>query len=102
MSQQANISASKTFGSRFIFFRRFQEYRYLPDFLMFMETRKQQGSVRRGISMIRTFDGSIPRTMQGHAGSDAELSRELIGVSLVPRSTRSSESLGSLEFPEGL
>lgn len=102
MCQQTNITASKTFGSRFIFFRRFQGYRYLPDFLTFMEMRKQQGSVRRRISMIRSFDGSVLRTMQGHEGSDPELSRELIGVSLVPRSTRSSESLGSLEFPEGL
>lgn len=58
--------------------------------------------MRRGISTIRTFDGSTPRTMQGHAETDPELSRELIGVSLVAGSTRSSESLGSLEFPEGL
>lgn len=69
---------------------------------MFMEMRKQQGSVRRGISMIRTFDGSTPGTMQGQAGTDPELCGELIGVSLVPRSARSSKSLGSLEFPEGL
>lgn len=58
--------------------------------------------MRRGISMIRTFDGSTPGTMQGHAGTDPELSGELIGVSLVSRSARSSESQGSLEFPEGL